>query len=137
MGEVVKAHELGPDVDENGNFLDELKNGMTLDEAVWKMDKDRQANVTQYVELFKEIGDLPNFECNAIRSMIMEFLSKEISKQGDSYRDYGIVQYFSGSSRSLNYWEGCSFNTKDGKLEDYLNTKVRPAVEEMLGDLNK
>jgi hypothetical protein len=137
LGEVVKAHELGPDVDENGNFLDELKNGMTLDEAVWKMDKDRQAQAIQYVELDRQIDDLPKFESNAIRGMIMEFLSKEMSEQGDSYRDYGIVQYFSRSSKPLGYWEACSFNTKDGKLEDYLNTKVRPAVEEMLGDLNK
>lgn len=135
MPETMPIHRSNPE-SSNDDLLDEIRNAVTMNEAVWSLDADRQALASQYIELNQKIELLPKFEKNEIRKMIMEFLSSLASEQGEDFRDRGVVQYFSGSSKPQSYWETCKFATADQKFEEYLNNKIRPAVEEMVNDLN-
>lgn len=137
MVEAFQEHDLGPDVDHRGNLLKEIAEPVSLDEAVWKLNKEKQEEVIRYVELDQKIKKLPKFEQTEVNTLIVKFLSGEMSAQGEAYKEYGIVQYFGGSGRPLSYWENCSFNTEDGRFEGYLESKVRPAVEGMIEDMGE
>lgn len=136
MPETMPIHHSNPESNNNDDLLDEIRNAVTMNEAVWSLDADRQALASQYIELNQKIDSLPKFEKNEIRKMIMEFLSSLASEQGEEFRNRGVVQYFSGSSKPQSYWEACKFTTADQKFEDYLNNKIRPVVEEMVSDQN-
>ena len=135
MVEAFQEHDLGPDVDEEGNLHSQIADPIALDEAIWKMDKDQSARAAEYIDLKQKIEDLPKFEKTEVKTMILDFLSGEMTEHGETYKQYGIVQYFGGSGQPLSYWEQCTFNTADGKFEEYLN-RVRSAVEGMLHDSN-
>ena len=135
MEEVAKIHELGDDIDENGNLIAELAQGKPLSEAVWELDKQKQNEASPYINLNQKIEKLPKFEKNEIRKLIGEYFGNIPKEEMDDLRERGFVQFFSMSSRPLSYWESCSFHTSDGKFENFLNSKIRPAVEGMIKDL--